>query len=223
MRKMNAKNGIYLLLLCCFLTFVSSAAAQKVLDATPGSMAALMGGMNGRTYVNRVLNFELKLPDEGVILNQAEMDVYKNAGIDALKSGNAQSDRQLADAAKREIVILNYATKPVGSIGNSILAIGTIKQARGATAAMVIAATLKGLTATGKFELIRSLSGVVIGGFKANGLEGNITTFTGAKIKERILVLMRNGYSLSFVLSGTDDDAINVAQNLLGGIKFLAK
>ncbi len=219
---MKTKNILLHAMVCCFL-FASSVVAQKTVEASPASLPSIMGSLDGRNYQNQLLKFELKLPDEGVILNRAEIDVYKNAGVDFLKNGNAQNDARIDAAVVKEKIILNYATKPIGSSGNSILVIGAVKQSVGITGPMVAAGTLKGLTATGKFELLKSLTGVEIGEMKADGLEGVLTTPSGAKIRERILILIRNGYSISFVLSGIDDDGINSAQDLLKGIIFLAK
>jgi len=215
------RNSFLLLIFSAFLC--SFASGQKVTEANPGALDLVMGNLNGRIYTNELLKFELKLPDEGIILNQAEIDVYKNAGVDLLKNGNAQNDARIETAARKEVIILNYAHKPLGSTGNFILVIGTVKQNSGVTLPMVVAATLKGMTATGKFELLKSLTGVVIGGLKADGLEGTLTTNTGIKVKERILILMRNGYSISFVLNGVDDAGLDSAQDILIPLKFFPK
>jgi hypothetical protein len=212
------KGRILFITLVSISLFSSSALAQKVVDAVPQTTASIMGSIEGRTYINKLLKFELTLPEDGVILNQAETEVYKNAGVENLRNG--KNDAQLDSAVQKERILLNYARKPLGSPGNSILVIGAMKENAGVTTPIVVAATLRALSASGKFELLKSLTGIGIGGLKADGLEGTITASNGTKVKERILIVVRNGYAIGFTLSAVSDEGINSAQDLLSTLRF---
>jgi hypothetical protein len=203
------------------LLAASGANAQKEVDVAPSSDAAIMGKLVGRLYINNLLKFQLQLPEDGVILNQAVIDVYKNAGLDNLRT--SANSAGIANAEKNEVILINYLAKPLGSPGNSALVITALRQPKNVTAAIVVAATVSGLSASGKFELSKSLSQVAVGTMKANGIEGTLTTSSGATVKERILIVMRNGYSLSFCFAGPDDAALDRSQALLRGFKFLSK
>ncbi len=157
--KVKPITSIFLTLICgCFL-FVSATEAQKVVDSTPDSIAPIMGSLDGRNYSNQVLKFDLKLPDEGVILNQAEIDVYKKAGQDFIKQGSPQNNPGIEASIKKEVIIFNYAMKPLGTAGNATLVIGVIPQPPGATVSGVVAATLKNFSGNSNFQLTKSLTG----------------------------------------------------------------
>ncbi|MBP7416362.1 MAG: hypothetical protein KA831_06890 [Pyrinomonadaceae bacterium] len=209
--------GAWLLGFC----FCSGTLAQKVVEAVPGSAPNIMGSLVGKTYTNPVLGFSMELHDGGVVLNSAEIEVYKNAGIDNLKNGN--NNEQIEAGTRKEIILINYMKKPVGSTSNSILVISALKSNDGTSAAMVVAATLRALSASGKFEITKSLSGMSIGGLKAEGIEGSLTVSTGAKITQRLLVVIRNGYTIALTVAGTDDEGWNSAQDLLDSLKFFKK
>ena len=220
---MKTKNLFSLALLCGCLFFASNSFSQKVVEANPEFAASIMGRLDGRIYSNQVLKFEVKLPDDGVILNQAEADVYKNAGMDALKNGDSRNNARLEAATKKELILINYAKKPIGSPNNSLFIVTALKQNAGVTGSAVIAATLSSLKSTGKFELSKSLSRVSIGNTRVDGLEGVLTVNGSIKIKQRVLVFMRNGYSISIGITGMDDESLNETQGVLSDFKFLAK
>lgn len=215
----RAKFVLVALLLCFGL--YSGTVAQKVVEAVPGSAPNIMGSLVGKTYTNSVLGFGMELPDGGVILNSAEIEVYKNAGIDNLKNG--KNNEQVEAGTRKEIILVNYLKKPAGSVGNSILVVSALKSNDDTSAAMVVAATLRALSASGKFEISKSLSGISIGGLKAQGIEGSLTVSTGTKIKQRLLVVIRNGYTIAFTVAGTDEEGWNSAQDLLDSLKFFRK
>lgn len=130
------------------VAFVTPALSQKITNSMAPS-APLLGTFNGRNYTNEFFGFKLTLPDDGIIINSAETQVYKNAGQDNLKSDNERNNKLIEESIAKEIILLNYSSKVLGSTENSLFGMSVSKNPNGATANMMLAATVKTLTASG--------------------------------------------------------------------------
>ena len=199
--------------------FAYSAWSQTKTVAPSTTTTGFLGELEGRIYKNSFFGFSLKLPDDGVILNQAEVDVYKNAGTDLLKGDNARNNKLIEDAKTQEVILLNYASKPVGSTDNGILVITARKEPVGATASMVIASSLTILQSSNKFELTRSIPNIKIGGRSFVGIEGNLTV-QGQKVGQRLLVTIARGYAISMGIGYFSDKGLLKIDDIVNGLAF---
>src|SRR5258708_34859092 len=112
--KTNTSLSILVLLILIVSCATNFFAQTKKEANIPLSSLDFWGTMEGRTYTNAFFGFRIPFPADGVIVSQAETEVYRNAGADLLKSGNEQINKLVEDAKTKEIILVNYASKPVG-------------------------------------------------------------------------------------------------------------
>lgn len=210
---------VSLVLLTCF-SAVSIHAQSSV--RSEETAPAVYGRIENNFYINDVFGFKLAIPTEGVVLNRAQTEVFRNAGADYLKGDNKELSKKLDNELQRQITLFNYVSKPLGSTDNSSLVIATAKQPTGATANLVLAETLKELGATGKFELVEALKDVKVGGTNFVGMIGKMSV-NNITVKIKFLISMRNGYSFCISSNYQSENGEKKITDVLSTLQFQSK
>jgi hypothetical protein len=223
-QRICSRASVGILLLFAVLGIVPSFAQSK--PSFPGDPTAaktdtrkVLGMLEDGLYRNTFFGFTFRVPTEGVVLNRAEIEVYRSAGSDTLKNISGELDRRLEQELESQVVLFNYASKPLGSRENAVLLIDVIKQPTGATANMVTAQTLTDLKLTGKFELVNTLKGINYGQKQFSGIQG-MYCVNEQKLNQRMMVTMVRGYSLSIGITYTNDEELKKVEAILTGIEF---
>ena len=201
---------------------LSAAFCQEQKTNAGESASLFQGRFDNNTYINDFFGFRVVLPSEGVVLNKAQVEVFKNAGADLIKSEDQQNNRRIENEIGKQTTLVNYLSKPLGSADNSNIVIGATKQAPGATANLVLAATLRELAPSGKFELVESIKSVKIGGVDFAGLVGKLNV-NGQSINTKTLVSIRKGYSLEISVSYVSESGKKSVEALINSIEFSVK
>jgi hypothetical protein len=213
------KYTLAFMLLALFSTAILSQAPPKAItDPVP----AISGSLEGRTYKNDFFGFTLQLPNEGVILSGPETEVFKNAGKDLLKTDSEQHNKLVETSLAKEVVLLTYASVEIGSPENSMFVLGTEKQPVGATPNLTIAATVRALVGSGKFELTKTLNNRRVGGKVTAGIEGKLAV--GAqKLLHRIYVFMVRGYSVDIATASHTAEGLDQLEKIIDTLHFKEK
>jgi hypothetical protein len=206
------------LLICYSAVAVCAQRSVRSDDVT----AAIYGRIENDIYINDVFGFKLTIPHEGVVLNRAQTEVFRNAGADYLKGDNKELGKKLDNELEKQATLFNYVSKPLGSTDNSSLVITVAKQPSGATANLVLAETLKELTATGKFELTEALKDLKLGGSDFVGLIGKMSV-NDIKITVKFLVSMRGGYSFCISSNYQSENSEKKINDVLDSLHFQNK
>jgi hypothetical protein len=187
------------------VSFAFSTHAQSSVRADEG-VSAIHGRIEKDTYINDVFGFKLTIPKEGVVLDRAQTDVFRSAGADFLKGDNKALGRKIDNEIGKETTLLHYLSKPLGSVENSSFVIGVVKEPAAATANIVLAETLKELTASGKYKLVESLRNIKVGGVNFVGIVGTMTVGNSV-INIKFLVTMRKGFAMVINSSYFDENS----------------
>lgn len=180
------------------------------------------GSLEGNSYTNNFLGISLTVPEKYVVMNRAEISVYANASSDLMKGGGAANDRKLDEAVQNQAILLMIAQLQPGSAGNAIFEMSVRKQASGVTANMVLAESMKMMTASPKTVLKRSLPRTRIAGRDFAGVELE-TDVSGVKLKQIFHVTIHRGYALVIALThapGADESAFD---SMLSGMVLKAR
>ena len=209
--------SLSVMFLVCSATVYSQTSVRPV-----ETSADVYGRIENSVYVNDVFGFKLNIPNDGVVLNRAQTEVFRNAGADYLKGDNKELSKKLDNELQKQITVFNYVSKPLGATDNSSLVIAVAKQPVGATSNMVLAETLKELAATGKFELVESLKGVKVGGADFAGIVGKMSV-SSLNVNVKFLISMRNGYSFCISSNYQSSNGEKKITDVLNSLEFQNK
>jgi hypothetical protein len=215
----------YFFYVCLLLVVVpsSNSYGQRAVPPPPPrdpsvDLVELFGDLDGRTYTNRFFGFKMKVPDEFTILDRTEIKIYNDAGADLMKSKDESGTSKLDEAVQRSINILVITKMPPGRPGNSAVEFVTARQATGVTSKMVLAETVKVMTATGTFTATGSLAATKFGGLTFVGVDLESTAF-GIPLSHRTYVTMVKNYALVITMTLQKDTLPDEFERLLRSIE----
>jgi hypothetical protein len=211
---------IVLMLLVGFL--VGYADAQSSSGSNKLAPEAIWGKIENGVYENKLFGFRLKVPSDGVVLNRKEAEVFRDAGADSMKNISPDLDRKIEEELKKESVLFNYSTKPLGTSDNAVLIISVLKEPSNATASGVLAETLKELKMTGKYELTGSSNSMSLGQRSFYEIQGTYAV-NGQKVKQNFMTTMVHGYALCIGVTFTSDKELKKIESILAGLEFFNK
>ena len=201
-----------LLMLCLASAVVLS--AQKAPPKPASSPADNVGQLDGNKYSNSFYGMTVTIPEEFTIMNRAEVQVYKDAGADMLRTGKNAASPTYEEALAKSSVLLLVSSKPPGTPGIAVLEMVSRWQAPGVTRSMVLAETTKVLTASGKVTLKDAGKPVTLGGrvFSAAEYESEMG---GQKLKFRSYITIVRGYALAITLTFTTPESESAFEEML--------
>jgi hypothetical protein len=173
--------------------FASNLAAQN--PAAPPKPVAKesWGSVENGKFVSKKLRLSLPIPSDLTVISTAEAEILTDAGVDMVKQGTA-SEARIDEAFKRSIILLGIAESPVGSPQNSFLELVAVKQVKGVTARMSLAANLMVLKGS-PYTLKRSLGEVKIGPNTYAAAELDVS-FNEVNFMQRMYVVMHGEYAV---------------------------
>lgn len=221
------KYRIFLSLVSMLFLFATASDSQTSSTVRPPAAIttaaegdpAILGEMVDNLYINRFLAFRLEVPKSYLILNRAEIKVYENAGKDMIKAGTDKKTPVFDAALARTLSLLVVATKEPGQLNNSVLEIAVVKQGAGVTRDMVLAQSVKAMTETGQYKVLRSVETVRFGGRTFSGVEFETGAF-GLPLKTGLYITMQKNFALTIGLTYSSEEGMKEIEKLAGALNF---
>lgn len=201
---------------------VCGSARSQTSQERPGPESLFQGKLDGKLYRNEFFGFSVDIPSEGSVLNQAEIGVYSAAGKDMIRGIATRNQALIDQSLSKEIILFNYASKPVGSPDNSVVVMGVLKQPAGAVRSAVMAESLKLFNSLEGFRLLSSLPEEKVGGISFSRIDFTLEK-NGVTLNQRLYVSVRRGYSLSIGLTYLSSAGQKRLEEFLKGMQFEAK
>jgi len=197
-------------------------AKQPAVPAEKPAPRDFFGELDGTLYKNNFFALTVTVPENYTILNSAEIGVYAKATADLMKSENVRNNRVFDDALTNQAALLMVAEKPPGSEANAIVEIQVRKQAAGVTANTVLAESVKMMTGSNKAVLTKNIAGTRFGGRSFVGAEFDVE-LSGQKLTQQFFITMQRGYALLIGLTFAPGADRKAFEEMLSGLKLVAK
>lgn len=176
-----------------------------------------LGTLEGSSYTNNFFGLSLTIPEKYVVMNRAEISVYSNASSDLMKGGGTTNDRKVDEAMQNQAILLMIAQLQPGNPANAIFEVSVRKQFAGVTANMVLAESVKMMTASPKTVLKRSIPGTRFAGKDFVGVEVE-TDVSGVKLTQVFHVGIHRGYALVIAFTFAPDADKTAFDSMLSGM-----
>lgn len=186
------------------------------------SAADFFGELNGSEYTNRFFRFTLIIPEDYIVLNREEVEIYSRAGTDRIKGSTERKTPIFDKAAQNTVPLIAISRKPPGTPDNAALEIVVVKQPAGATASMVLALTVKAMTETSTYTVTQNLGSIGFGGRSFAAVEAETTAF-GVPQKQRTFITMQSGYALMITVAYFSENGLISFDEMLKSLKFNLK
>ncbi len=179
-----------------------------------------LGAVNDGVYDNPYFGFRLKLPDGWTQLEQEAIDSGKKTGIELLKTDEESFDRKLETSAQKEVIIFGAGNRRPGqTTGGSVLLISAFRQPKGPiTSGDVINTSVRFLGANPKLSF-GEVKSMTRGGVRMSYVDFR-TSLGGVVIKQRMIIVMRNGFSVTMVVACNNDSEFKELETMIDGIEF---
>jgi len=216
---------IAVLVASCFSCVISAQGSGQSPSAPKGgqqsvSAAEFFGEVKGNVYTNRFFKFSLSVPGSYTILARNEIEIYSDAGADAI-GGKKGTGSTILDVARQNTVnLFAAAQKPPGSPDNSAIEIIAVRQPETATAELTLAATVKVMMGTGKYTVTQNLPNTILGGRSFSAVEFEMSAF-GPLVGQRTFVTMQSGYSIMITIMSPKQSGFAAFDDVLKSIRFV--
>lgn len=200
-----------------FASFKSLKSTESVVVPIPGDF---LGVATDTDYTNTFFNFSVNFPKDWSSLDKSEIDVSKAVGLEVLKTEKEKVNKAFEESTKKEVVIFLIMPKNEISEKGASFGIGVLKQPNSQiTSEMVAVATKNFFLTNSNFKLLKDIQKIEL-----NGTE--FSTFTlQAKdfIKQKLFITIRQGYSVTFVLTYFNSDSQNPLDKIMESLRFKTK
>lgn len=202
-----------------FLLF-SSAFSQSPVKV---EQVDFLGRVSEGVYRNDFLGIEVPVPKGWHLVDQETTSASMQMGLNVLKSKNERSNQALEAATKREVIVLHFAKKPMGSGDNAMFMIGVMKQpSESVLPSMVAEATKSLFLSTTNIKVVQDTrSGIVAG--KKFALVDYRLTVNEQTVNIKYYVTMIGSYAVGFSLSYVDDSHLTELEKIVASMKFARK
>lgn len=182
-----------------------------------------LGAADANGYKNTFFGFTFNFPDNWYPLTETQIQTSKDFGKAILKTENERVNRAFEESEKKEVAIFAMIRKNLDGKTNANLAITAIKQPNSQISAeTVAAATQKFLLTNPKIKLLRDVREIEINRTAFSSFA--VRTDIGGKIiDQKIYIVMRKGYSLTFALTYQDSENSAAIEKIMQSLKFDAK
>ncbi len=165
-------------------------------------------------YKNNFFGFSLQYPQGWQYKNKEEIKKTIETGIELLKTDNDKNNEELLSSIKQEIIL--FSTSNIKKDRN--FGIGVVKQPNQNILSKTIALKTKDIfLGNDNVKLAEDLEEININGV-------NYSTFSVIsfdKIKSKIYLTMKRGYSISFVLTFINEEGKNDLELVMKTVKFV--
>jgi hypothetical protein len=144
-------------------------------------------------------------------------------GTDVLKGKNERSNKALEDSVKREVILLHFAKKPIGSIENANFMMTAMKQpSPHVTPSMVAEATKSVLASSPNLKVVADTRIETIAG-KKFALVEYVLTASDQSVKIKYYATVIKGFAVAFSLSFADEQDMVPLGKVVESISFVPK
>lgn len=211
-----------LIILTMFLILAVSSGLSQSPDIR-GNQIDFLGKVEDSVYTNGYFGLKLPILKNWHLVDQETTSATIQIGADILKSKNERSNKALEDSTKREVVLLHFAKKPIGSIENAMFMMAVLKQpSPSVTPSMVAEATKSVLSKSPNLKVVRNTRIETIASRKFALVDYEITV-NGQTAKIKYYATVINGFALTFSLSYVDDTDLIELAKVVEYLKFDGK
>ncbi|MEQ1765120.1 MAG: hypothetical protein ABL984_18480 [Pyrinomonadaceae bacterium] len=217
------RNSWLWIVLGMALFLVAESAGQAQTEPRSPQPSGIFGSNADGKYRNSSLGFELTVPTNWVSLSQDEQDKAKGLGADGLKAQDGGTAKEIDLAVGAETVVLAYAKKPLGALGNSVWAVGVGKQPSSRiTPSMVVEAAKSLFLKAPENKLIKDVEVEKIDGKEFASMVIDLYIH-GQTVRLRYYATMIREFSVTVNMTASDADSLKEAETALRSFKITQK
>lgn len=197
-----------------------AAAVNAQTAATKVTRESLYGSVKDGVYQNPLLGFELTVPSGWISPDKEQQEQAKATGSAALKAQSGANSNEIEEGLDAETVVLHYMKKPLGSIGNSTIALGIARQpGSGVTGKMVTEAAKELFLQSDENKLVQDIKVETIGGKQFASMILDMTVY-GQIIRLKYYATVVDRYSITVSMIASNDASLKEMEDSLRSIKF---
>ncbi len=182
-----------------------------------------LGEISESSYKNTFLNFSLNFSKKWLRLENEQIEIAKSVGLDAIKTDKEKLNKAFEESTKKEQIFLALTKKGQSDGETGTFVLGVLRQPNNQiTAGMVADGTKDFLLTNPNITLVEDVKDLVIDNTKFSIFVVQ-TQSNSLKIKQKIYITIKKGYSLSFVLSYQDMKVLNELEDIVETFKFTNK
>lgn len=169
------------------------------------------------TLTSSLLGLTLSVPVDFSTISLAEAQVLDEAAKNIMfKDGEGK--KEVEKAISRTIKVGIFTHKPYGEPNNSAIEIAAVRQGKGVTAKIALAANVA-LMKNSNYTLTRSFPPTKIGAntFSIAEFEG---TFAGIELTQRMYVIMNRGYSILIASTYLNEEQMEINERVIATLKL---
>lgn len=202
--------------------------ASFKLSKFPETVAAevpkdFIGASTETSYRNTFFNFSLDFPKDWHRLGEEEIANNIKSSAERYRKIDERNNKAFQESLKNEVMIFAVSQRNETVEKGSNLGVGVIKQPNSQAASEDVA------LATKKLALLNPNSKTLkdIEKIQINGSQFSTMTFqtdnNGQLINQKIIVVVRKGYSLTFVMTYKNEQGLNSLEKIIESLKFDTK
>jgi len=216
----NIKKSIFLLIV---LLPVNVFAQVKTITRDYDNASIFLGSIRNNVYKNDFFGFKMDSPSQLYLLNQDQITSVRKGGQKILETENKKNNDLIEEAGQKEITLYTAAEKPFGTAKNSSLSITVRKQlSPQITSEMVVTATKSLFLDNPKIRIVQDTKNINLGGAKFSTIELQLN-FAESPINQKIFITMRQDYALTFVLTYTSSESLQLFEKSIRSLSFTKK
>lgn len=184
--------------------------------------ANFLGVVAEGAYRNDFFKFRIPLPTDMYLPTETEKSAAKSAGAQLLSSGVAGNRSAWEKSASAEVIILSLTEKELGSSENASLNVGALKQPSGVSAKMVVDTARDFLLKNPGIKIAKDTRATKLSAQDSSVMDLT-ATINGQTVHFRYYATIRNGYSLTFVITYATTESLERFEKVLSTLIFDTK
>ena len=212
------------LLLIIFVIILTAplSVAQSTENGNKIVKADFLGSISNGIYTKSYFGFSLNIPPEMYVLDEGEVAVSISSGAKMLSKDVAKNSAAWEKAATAEVALLFISEKQPGSSRNSSIGFGALRQQNGISSRMVANVSKEFMLRNPNIRLAEDTKPVLLGNqqfsyYRLSGLFGEVP------MNFDCYITIRNGHSLTAVITSLNEESLQELQRVLATIKFDGK
>jgi hypothetical protein len=196
--------------------------ALLVIPKNETDAEGFFGSFEEGVYKNEFFGFEVAVPADYRVLNNVEVEQYKNVNKDHMKMDNERDLKRYDKAVDHTAILLGIVRNTSDLSKFVAMEVDAGRQPQGVTPNMALLAASSVLTGTGKYKTEQLLPDLMIGERKFVGVELS-TDLLGRTLKCRLYATIVRDYALLVAATYFDEQATDDITELFKAVKFHKK